>query len=163
MHRHIGKDGTVVAWLGLGQGGELVGVGFPVETASIYDDPTQRGAMSADELGGRVYHDVCPMLQWTEEVGGSKRVVYNHRDTMAVGYLRYTFKIQYVGIRIAEGLHEHHFRMGTDGCFQCNGVVHPDDGVGDALCGKGMGDEVVRTAIQIVGCYHMVARLKDVL
>ena len=39
---YICEDCTVIRWVWLGEGRELVGIGLPVELTAIYDDATER-------------------------------------------------------------------------------------------------------------------------
>ena len=82
---------------------------------------------------------------------------------MTVGHLGNGIQIGHVAIGIAQRFGIHHLGVGTDGCLQCLQVVHVHNGIVDALCGKGVGDEVEAAAIEIVGCHNMVAGLQHIL
>ena len=159
---HVGKHGSVVRGIGLGNGRVAVGVGFPVELAAIDDDSAQRRAVAPDELRGRVYHDVCPMFQGPNEERG-EGVIDDEDDAVPMRHFCHAFQVQDVAVGVAQRLGIDDFRIGSDGRFQSLEVVHRHDGVRNALCGKGMRDEVVRAAVQVVGRHDVVASLHDVL
>src|SRR3712207_7713840 len=89
--------------LGLAQGGEFVGVGFPIELARVDDDATQGRPVAADELGGAVYHDVGTMLNGANKIRSAEGIVDDERQLMAVGNVRPFVNVGHVGVRIAEG------------------------------------------------------------
>ena len=70
----ICKGDAVVAGVRGGNVG-VTAAGLPVEVAAVHDDTAQRGAVAADELGSRVHHDVCAVLDGTDEVRGAKGIV----------------------------------------------------------------------------------------
>ena len=147
---------------GLRECGELV-VLFPVELAAIHDDTTQRAAVTAQELRSRVHHDVCAMLQRTDQVRRAERIVHDEGDAVLVGYSSHTLQVEHVAVRVAESLGIYYFCVGFDGSLQSFEVIHIDYRVADALRSQRVGDEVIRTAIEVVGSHYMVARLHNVL
>ena len=82
---------------------------------------------------------------------------------MLVGNGSYALQVKHIAVGIAEGLGIHYLCVRLDGSLQSFQVVHVDDGVLDALCGQSMSNQIVGTAIEIVGSYDMVASLYDVL
>ena len=118
--------------------------------------------MSADELGGRMNHHVCTVFDGTEDNWG-EGVVDNHYDVVFVCNLSDGIQIGHVAVGISEGLHIDSLGVGLNGIFQCLKVVDIDDSVGDTLCAECVGDEIVGTAIEVVGCYDVVTILGDVL
>ena len=76
----------MVAGVGVSKGGKLA-AGLPVELAGIDDDTAQRGAVAADELGGRVDNDVRAVLDRTDQVRSAEGVVDDQRDVVLVGNL----------------------------------------------------------------------------
>ena len=118
--------------------------------------------MTANELGGRVNHDVCSVFDRTED-DGSEGVVNNDNDIVFVCNFCNGIQVGHVAVRIAERLHVHSLCVRTDGCLECLKVIHVDDGVADTLSAQRVSDEVVRTAIEVVGCHDVVTVLCDVL
>ena len=160
---HVGEDGSMITGVGLGQCGELVGIGLPVELSAVDDDTPQRTAMSADELGGGVQHDIGTMLNGTNEERRSERVVDEERDIVTVSNLGQAVDISNVGVGVSEGLGIKSPGLGQDGSLYGLQVAHVDDGVLHSKVGQSMGDEVERAAIEIVGSHDMVARQQDIL
>ena len=97
--------------------------------------------MAADELGGGVDYDVGTVLDGAYEDWG-EGVVDDEDDAVAVGYFGDALEVGHVGVGIAEGLGIDDLGLGAYGCFEGLEVVDVDDGVGDALRGEGVGDEV---------------------
>ena len=103
--------------------------------------------MTTNELSGRMDHDVGPMLQRTNQIRRAESVVHDEDDAMTMGHLGHTLKVQHVTIGIAESLGVYYFCVGFDGSLKSCEVVYFNDGVGDALCGEGVGYKVIRSAI----------------
>ena len=119
--------------------------------------------MAAKEFRGGMHHHIGSVLYRAKQIGSGKGVINNQGHVVAMGHLGHGIQISNIGVRIAKGLHENGLRVGTDGGFEGLEVVHPDDGVAHALRVERMGDEIERTAVEIVGCYDVVALLADVL
>ena len=119
--------------------------------------------MSADELGGRVYHNVGSVLDRTYNIRCAEGIVYNEWYVVAMCHLSHSLKIGYVRVRIAECLCIHHLGVGLYGSLQSLKVVYIDDGIGYTLCCESVGYEVERASIEVVGSYYVVAILQDVL
>ena len=60
--------------------------------------------MAADELGGRLHHDVRAVLQRTEQIRRGEGVVDDHRQMVLMGDGGDGFEVRQVGVRVAEGL-----------------------------------------------------------
>ncbi|CDC25491.1 5-enolpyruvylshikimate-3-phosphate synthase [Prevotella sp. CAG:386] len=84
---YICEYGTMIRWVWLGESRELVGIGLPVELTAIYDDTTERRTVTADELSGRVNHDVGSVLDRTDEIWSAEGVVDNQWDVVAMSNL----------------------------------------------------------------------------
>ena len=160
---HVGEDGAGVRRVGLGQRRILVGILLPGEGAAVDDDAAEAGAVAADELRGRVDHDVGAVLDGAYQVGRAERVVDDEGDAMAMGHLGDGLNVSDVAVGIAERLGVDGLRIGLDSSLEGLEVVDVDDGVGDALRRQRVGDEVERTAVEVVGRHDVVARLTDVL
>ena len=160
---HVGKHGTMIRGIGLSQCGIFVGVCLPVKLTSVNDDTTQAAAVSTQELSSRMYHDVCSMLQRTNQEGRAERVIHDKHNVMLVGYGSYGLQIGHVAVGIAERLGIYYFCVGLNGCFQCGEVIHVDDGVRDALRVQRVSNQAKRTAVEVVGCHDVVACLHNVL
>ena len=142
--------------------GELV-VLFPVELTTIYNHTTEAGAVAAQELGCRMYNDVCTMLQRTDEIRRTKGIIDNKWNAVLVGYCCHTFQVEHVAVGVAEGLGIYYFCVGFDSCFQGVEVVHINNRVGDALSSQRMRNQVVGTAIEVISSNDMITGLHNVL
>ena len=118
--------------------------------------------MSADKLCGGVDYDVGSVLDGAYEDWG-EGVVDDEDYAVAVGNLGDALEVGHVGVGIAEGLGIDDLSLGAYGCFEGLEVVDADDGVGDALRGEGMSDEVERASVEIVGSDDVVSDLQHVL
>ncbi len=118
--------------------------------------------MTADELGGRVDHNIGSMLNGTEN-DGRESIIYNDYDVVFVCYFCNGVQICHVAVGVAECFHIDGFCVGTNGCFEGFQVIHVYDSVCNALCAERVGNQVVGTTVQVVGCYDVVAILCNVL
>ncbi len=159
---HIGKDGSVIRGVGLGQGGILVGMGLEVKLAAVHYHAAQRAAMAAYELGGTVHHHVGPMLEGTDEQR-REGVVDNEEDAMAVCHLGYGIQVGHVAIGVAEGLGIDDLGVGAYCGLQGLQVVDIDDAVLHALGAQRVGDEIEGATVEVVGRHYVVTILQHVL
>ena len=119
--------------------------------------------MTTKELGCRVNHDVCSVLQWANQIWCTKCVIYDEWNAVFVGYCCHTFQVEHVRVWISECLGINHLGVRLDGCFESLEVVYINNSIADALSSKSMGNQVVRTTIEVVSSYDMVASLYNVL
>ena len=119
--------------------------------------------MSTQELSGRVYYDVGTMLQWTDQVWGTEGVINDEWDAILVSNSSHTLKVEHIAVRVTEGLGIYYFCVGLDGSLERSQIVYIHDGIGNALGSQCMGNEVVRTTIQVISSYDMVTCLHNVL
>ena len=119
--------------------------------------------MSADELGGGVYDDVGSVFDGSNQEGRAEGVVHNHDGTMAVSYLGDAVDIGHIGVGVAEGFDDHGLGVRTESSLNGFKVGGVDDGGFNALRAQRVLQQVVGTAIKVVGSYHMVAVAGHVL
>ena len=77
---------------------------LPVEVAAVDDDAPDRGAMAADELGGRVDHDIGAPLDRPAERGRGAGIVDHQRQPVLVSDAGKGFDIDHVELGIAQRL-----------------------------------------------------------
>ena len=99
----VRKGYAVIAGVGLGDGGVLPR-GLPVEFAGVHDDAAQGGAVAAQELGGRVDHDIGAMRNGTDEIGRAEGVVDDQGQTVPVGDGGDGVNVRDVAVGIAQRL-----------------------------------------------------------
>ena len=153
----------MIRGVGLTQGRELIGIGFPVEPTSIHDDSAQRRAMPAKELCGRMEYNVCAMLQGTDHIGRTESIIYDQRYVMPVSHLCYSLYVKYITVRVTKCLCIDSFGVRTYRLLQSLQVVHLDDCILDTLSRERMRNQVIRPAVQIICCHDMVSCLNYVL
>ena len=91
--------------------------------------------MTADELGSRVNHDVCSVLDRADEVWGAEGVIDNQWDVVAMSNLSQLIDIGYIRVRISKGLCIECLGIVLDGSLYLLEVARIHDGVADTLCG----------------------------
>ena len=153
----VGKGHPVVAGVRVGDPGVLAAC-LPVEPAALHDHPADGCAVAADELGGRVDHDVRAVLERPHQIGGGEGVVHHQRDAGPVGDLGHGLDVHQVGIGIAQGLHEDGLGVGLDRGLQRGGLWLGEGG-GDAVGQRqGVGQQVVGAAVDGLGRHDVLPR-----
>ena len=110
-----------------------------------------------------MYHDVGTVLQRTNQIGCAEGVIHDEGDAVLVGYSSHTFEVEHIGVGVAEGLGIYYFCVGLDSCLERLEVVYIKNGIADTLRAERVGNQVVGTAIEVVGSDDMVTSLHDVL
>ena len=115
--------------------------------------------MAADKLGGRVHHDVCAVLDGTDEVRGAEGVVNDQRQTVLVGDGCNGVDIRDVAVGVAQRFQIDSLGIGLDGCFHLCKVVGIHKGGVDAELGQGVCQQVVAAAVDGLLCHDVVTGL----
>lgn len=123
----IHEADAVVAGVGVSKRGELA-AGLPVELAGIDDDTAQRGAVAADELGGRVDNDVRAVLDRTDQVRSAEGVVDDQRDVVLVGNLGDGVDVGNVRVGVTQRLQIDGAGVLLDSAFDLGQVMGVDKG-----------------------------------
>ena len=159
LHR-LDPDGTVVAGIGLVEQREPGCVTLPVEAATVEDDATDGGAMTADILGGRVNDDVGAVLDRLAD-DRRRRVVDDQRNAQLLADLRDFTDREDLQLRVRQGLAEE----GTGAVITELTEVFRVCGVGpadfDADLAQRVAEQVDGPAIEVGGGNNVVARLGD--
>ena len=90
--------------------------------------------MTADELGSRVNHDICSVLDRADEVWGAEGVIDNQWDVVAMSNLCQLIDIGYIRVWISEGLSIESLGIVLDGSLYLLEVARIYDGVANTLC-----------------------------
>lgn len=154
------KPDSVVAFVGLGEAGELAVA--PIEPPAVHDQAADGGAVPADVLRRGMDDDVRPMLDRPDQVRRSERVVDDEGNAALVGDCRHRFDIDQVDARVADGLDEDRFRPVRDGRPKVPGIVRIDELRPDADLRQGNVEQVERSAVQRPGRHDLVARSGDI-
>ncbi len=97
------EDRAVVARVGLGEVGEAP-TARVVELPPVDDDPADRRAVTADELGRRVHDDVGAVLERAAQVGRGERAVDHERDVVLVRDRGHALEVEHVALRVPDAL-----------------------------------------------------------
>ena len=144
--RRLHEGNSVVAGIGVGDG-RVFAAGLPVEFSGVHDDAAQGGAVPADELGGRVDHDVGAVLDGADQVGGAEGIVDDQGQPVPVGDGGDGVDIGDVAVRVSKGLQIDGPRVVLDGVFHLCQVVGIHEGCRDAVMGEGVLHKVVTAAV----------------
>ncbi len=150
-------DQPVIAVIGLVEVGEARVVG-PLEVAAVDDHAADGGAVPADELGGRMDHDIRAPLKRAAQVGRGEGIVDHQRDAGFLGDFCDLFEREDVDPRVAQRLAVQDLGVGPDGAAEIFRVARVDKGHIDAQPREGIGKLVVGAAVQGRGGDNMVAR-----
>jgi hypothetical protein len=147
---------AVVALVRFGEAREAAAA-LVVEGPAVHDDPADGGAVAADELGGRVHHDVGSVPQRLGQVGGGHGVVHHQGDAVLVGDGGDVLEVEHVAFGIADRLAVERFGGGPDrGPPRVEVVSVVDEADLDPELGKRVVQEVVGAAVER-GRGHQVA------
>ena len=103
--------------------------------------------MAADELGGRVDHDVCAVLDGADQVRGAEGVVDDQRQAVLVGNGGNGINVGDIAVGVAQGLQIDGLGVGLDGVLHLGQIVSVDKGGGHAELGQGVLQQVVAAAV----------------
>ena len=152
----------MVAGIGLVEQRKPGGVGLPIKGPAVEDDAADRGAVSADVLGGRVDHDRRPMVERPadDRRGG---VVDDQRNAQVLAQCGHLGDRKDRQFRVGQG-------FGIEGAgfvihrppeiIRIGGVDKADF---DALLTQCVGEEIPGAAIEVGRADDVVTGLGDVL
>ena len=107
----------MIRFIRLSQSREFAG-SSPVKLTAVHNDTTHLDGMAIHVFGGGMNDDICTEFKGTAQDWGSKGVIYNQRDTIAVCQLCHFFKVQYMQCRIGNGFTEYCLSVGLDCLLQ---------------------------------------------
>ena len=145
-----------------GQLRELAG-SSPIELSGIDYNPSQRGSVSADELRGGMYHNIRSVFHGTNEVRCPERIVYNQRNAVTVGNIRYFLQINQVAIRIAEGLDENGLRMLLNCLLEVIQIARVDKRGRHSIDRQGISQQVIGSSVDSIRRHDVVSLTGDIL
>ena len=148
----------MVARVGLGDFGVLATC-LPIEVTAVDDYAAERGAVSADELGRGMHHDIRAVLKRAEEVRGAEGVVDHDGQTVLLGDFGNGVDVGNVGVRVAERFKVNDGGVVFDGAFDLCEVVGIDEGGFNAELRKRVLEQVVRAAVDGLLRNYVVAGL----
>ena len=145
---------SVIAGVGLGNLG-IFAAGFPVELSGLNDNTAQGRSVSPDEFGRRMYHDISPVFNRSDQIGSSESIVNDKRKSVAVGDLRDRVYIRDVAVRVSQRL-----QIDSPGIF-LNSVLNLFQIVGIHKCRRdpelrqSVGEQVEAAAVDSLLGYDM--------
>ena len=149
----------VVVGIGIVEEAELLVL--PVELPGVRDDAADAVAVPAHPLGQGVHHDVRPVVDGLQQVGGRERGVDDEGKTVRMGDLRHLRDVDDVENRVADGLDEDGARLRRDRLLVCLGVVVLDEIHLDPELGKDGVEHRVRSAVEVAGGDDLVPHLGE--
>ena len=159
----LGIGDAVVALVGGGQAGELVGVGHPVKMAAVHDGAAHPGAVAVHILGGGVGDDVGAPLDGAAVDRSGEGVVHDQGHPVGVGGPGKLFDVQHGEGGVGDGLAKDGLGVGPERGVQLFlGGGGGDEGDVDAHLGHGDRDQVEGAAVNGGGGDDVVPALADV-
>ena len=148
----------MIAGVGLGDRTEQAR-GVPVEVAAVDEHPSEGHTVPAQELGGRVHHDVGAVVEGLDQVRRREGGVHHQREPVLVGHLGHRRYVQHFDAGIAERLREHEPGLRSDGRREVVGTAGIDEGGADAKAPKGEVEHVVGAAVDVAAGHDVGARV----
>ena len=156
----LGEGDAVVAGAGLGHDGEAAGSG-PVELAAVDQDAAQGDAVTADELGCRMHHDVRAEIDRPGQERGGEGAVDHERHTDVVCEPGDGGNVQHVDPRVADRLAEEQLRVRPRRALKVPRVGRLDEGGLDAEAPQRVVQQVVGAAVDRGRGHDVVAGGED--
>ena len=154
----LGIRHAVVALVGRGETRELIRMGHPVKLAVVNDHAAQVGSMSIHVLGGGVRNDVGAPLKGTAHHGRREGVVDHQRHAVVMRGLGKALNIEHGKGGVCDRLAKDELGIGLKGCLELLiGAVGGDERAGHAHAAHGVGEQVIRTAVNGRARDHMIA------
>ena len=106
----------MIAWIWFRELWEFSGCS-PVKFSAVNDDTADSCSMSTNEFGCGMNHDICAVLDWTDQIWCAERIVDDKWNFMFVCNLCECFDIHYFRVWIAECLNVNCFCVVLDSAF----------------------------------------------
>ena len=134
----------------------------PRKLAAFDEYPAHRRAVPAQELGGRMHHDIGAMQERLAQVRRSRGVVHDERDARFARDGTHRREIDHVDGGVAQCFREDRLRVRTQRLAEIAGIVGIDERRLDPELAEIHREHRMRTAVKLVGRHHVVARLEDI-
>ena len=146
--------------VGFGERRKFAG-GVPVEPPRIDEQPADDDAVPAQELRRGMEEEVRPEVERAHQVRRRERRVDEERELCSVRDLGDRGHVEHVEARVAEGFAEDEARARPDGRAPGVEVAWVDERRLDAEAGQGVGEEIVRAAVERVARDDVRARAEQ--
>ncbi len=100
----------------------------PGEFTAVDDEAADGGAVTADELGERMQHNVGSVIDGTGDIGCGEGVVDHQRNAIFVSDIGDGCDVQDIAARVSDGFAVEQTRFGGDGAPEVLRVVGIDEG-----------------------------------
>ena len=117
--------------------------------------------MAADELRRRMNDDVGTVLDRTDLYRGCEGVIDDEREVMLVSDLYPLVEVKDLTVRVTEGLGIEGLRVRLDGCLYLLVVVRIYERGRYAVVGKGMGEVVVGSTVDVLRGNDVVTGMRN--
>ena len=142
--------------------GEPLRVLAPVELAAVHDHAPDGGAMPANPLGGRVHHDIRPVVDRPAEITPrSERVIDHDRHARLMRHRDNGLEVRDVVARVADALDIDRLRLIIDQALELLGLVPLDEFRRDAQSGEGDFELVVGAPVQVARADDVVTGMRQ--
>ena len=115
--------------------------------------------MSADKLGGGVDHDVCPVLNGPDQIGGAEGVVDDQGQAMAVSNVCDGINVRDVAVGVAQSFQIDGFGVGLDGGGEFLQAVSIHKGGGYTELRQSVSQQIIAAAVDGFLGHDMIPRL----
>src|SRR3712207_6595220 len=112
--------------------------------------------MASDELGSGVNNNIGTVLDGTDQIGSTKGVVNDKGNAVLMGQICPGLNVDDITGRVAQGLNIERLGILLNGCLCSCQIRRANESGLDAIILKGMLQEVIGSAVDIVGRYQMI-------
>ena len=154
---------AVIAFVGRGEAGEFIGMRHPVEFAGVDNRAAKIGCVAIHILSGGVRHDVGAPFDGAAIHGRGEGVVDHERHAMRMRGIRESLDVEHGERGVGDRFAEHELGVGLEGRLEfLVGAVGGNERAAQAHAAHGVGEQVVRAAVNGRACHHMVAHAGDI-
>ena len=159
----FGISQSVIRFVGLGQTGEFVRMGFPVKVAAVHNGASYTGGMTVHVFGCGMGDDIRSPFKRTAVDGSGEGVVHNQRHTVFVCDTCELFDVQHVDARIGDGFAEQRFGIRAESLvYFLLGCIGVNEGTLDAQFFQRDAKQIECTSVDGRRAYEVVACLTDI-
>lgn len=134
----------------------------PVELAAVHNHAPDGGAMPTNPLGGRMHHNVRPVVDRPAEIPARPEGVIDHdRHARLVRDRDNGLEVRHVVARVADALDVDRFRPVIDQAVKLVGLVTLDELGGDAQAREGDFELIVGPPVQIARADDVITTVRQ--
>ena len=156
------KGHTVIGRVGIRNCG-ILARSRPIKLARVNDDTAERCAMSANELGCGMYHDIRTVFNGTDKVRSTECVVYHKRQTVLVGKLCQCVNVGNVAVRVTESFNIDGSCVILDCRLDLGKIVNVYERCRNTEIRKGMSKKIIASTVNGLLRHNVTAILTECL